>query len=402
MTPQVGNLRERGDELLPGLKELQHKLLVAGGAAAVVCAIGLVLNPTQFVRSLLPTYMWLLSITLGSLALAMVHQVSGGAWGVVIRRILGAASRTLPLLTVLFLPIALGLRALYPWADPAQVADDAILQWKQPYLNVPFFLLRAAIYFTVWNGIAFFLNKWSLEQDATGDPTTARRMQKLSAAGLLAYGLTITFASFDWLMSLEPHWFSTIYGVLLMGGQALSAMAFAIIVLSLLVRRAPFDELIRRDHFHDLGNLMMGFTMLWTYFGFSQYLITWAANIPEETEWYLHRTAHGWQFLALVIIVFHFAVPFLVLLHRAIKRNAAMVSKVALLIIVMRLLDLYWLSAPAFAHGGAPHVHWLDIALPIALGLVWLGVFVYQLRGRALLPLHDPEFSEALKHVRIA
>ena len=402
MTPRHDNLREIGDELLPRLRDVQKKLFLAGGIGALLCAVGYIMNPAQFVRSLLPPYIWLLSMALGSLALAMVHQVSGGAWGVVIRRILGAASRTLPLLTLLFVPIALDMQSLYSWADPAKVAEDAILQWKQPYLNVPFFLARAAFYFAVWNGIAYFLNRWSLEQDTNPDPRIARRMQQLSAAGLLAYGLTITFASFDWLMSLEPHWFSTIYGVLIMGGQALAAMAFSIVVLSLLVRRAPFDELIRRDHFHDLGNLMMGFTMLWTYFAFSQYLITWAANIPEETEWYLHRTAHGWQFLALFIVVFHFAVPFMVLLHRAIKRNAAMVSKVAMVIVVMRLLDSYWLTAPAFAHGGAPHVHWLDVALPVSLALVWLGYFVHQLRGRPLLPLHDPEFAEALKHVRLA
>jgi hypothetical protein len=218
-------LREIGDELVPELKNLQSKLMMAGVVGIAVCAIGLVMNPAQFVRSFLPVYMWMLSVTLGSLGLAMVHQVSGGAWGVVIRRILGAASRTLPLLTILFIPIALGLHALYPWADAAHVADDPVLQWKQPYLNVPFFLARAAIYFITWNAIAFFLNKWSVEQDATGDPTVPRRMQLLSAGGLLAYGLTITFAAFDWLMSLEPHWFSTIYGVLVMGGQALSAMA---------------------------------------------------------------------------------------------------------------------------------------------------------------------------------
>ena len=397
-----GQLRDIGEELVPELKSLQSKLMMAGGIGAALCAIGLVLNPVQFVRSLLPAYLWMLSVALGSLGLAMVHQVSGGAWGVVIRRILGAASRTLPLLTILFIPIALGLHSLYPWADAALVAKDPILQWKRPYLNVPFFLVRAAIYFTVWNAIAYFLNKWSVEQDETADPAVPRRMQLISAGGLLAYGLTITFAAFDWLMSLEPHWFSTMYGVLVMGGQALSAMAFSIVILAWLVRRPPFNELITASHFHDLGNLMMGFTMLWTYFAFSQYLIIWAANIPEETEWYLHRTAHGWQYIALMLVVFHFAVPFLVLLHRAIKRNAAMVSKVAALIVVMRFVDLYWLSAPAFAHGGEPHIHWLDLALPISLGFVWLGYFVYQLRGRALLPLHDPEFREALKHVRTA
>jgi hypothetical protein len=398
----TAKLRDTGDELVPELKILQSKLMMASGAGVAVCAIGLLMNPAQFVRSFLPVYMWMLSVTLGSLALAMVHQVSGGAWGVVIRRILGAASRTLPLLTILFVPIALGMHALYPWADAAHVADDPVLQWKRPYLNVPFFLVRAAFYFVTWNAIAFFLNKWSVEQDATGDPAVPRRMQLLSAGGLLAYGLTITFAAFDWLMSLEPHWFSTIYGVLVMGGHALAAMAFSIVVLAWLVRRRPFNELITADHFHDLGNLMMGFTMLWAYFAFSQYLIIWSANIPEETEWYLHRTGYGWHYIALMLVLFHFAVPFFILLHRAIKRNAALVSKVAALVLVMRLVDVYWLSAPAFAHGGEPHVHWLDIALPISFALVWLTYFVYQLRGRALLPLHDPEFREALKHVRIA
>ena len=395
-------LRDTGDEMVPELAGLQRTLLLAGGAGAAVCAIGLVMNPGQFVRSMLPAYMWLLSVTLGSLALGMVHQVSGGAWGVVIRRILGAASRTLPLLTLLFIPIALGVRSIYPWADEAHVAADPILLWKQPYLNVPFFLARAAFYFAVWNGIAFFLNKWSVEQDATGDPLIPRKMQMLSAGGLLAYGLTVTFAAFDWLMSLEPHWFSTIYGVLIMGGQALSAMAFAIVVLSWLSRRKPLDALISANHFHDLGNLMLGFTMLWTYFGFSQYLIIWAANIPEETEWYLHRTGHGWQLIALALVIFHFVVPFLVLLSRAVKRHGSMLSKVAAGLLVMRFFDLFWLSAPAFAHGGAFHFHWLDAALPLSLAAVWLAFFVYQLRGRALLPLYDPEFREALEHVRTA
>jgi hypothetical protein len=391
-----------GNDMVPELRTYQDRLLRFGAVGAAACVVGLIMDPAQFVQSLLPAYMWILSVTLGSLALAMVHQISGGAWGVVIRRILGAATRTLPLLTILFIPIALGLRALYPWADETHVAADPMLQWKQPYLNAPFFLLRAAIYFGIWNGIAFFLNKWSLEQDATGDPTIPRKMQVLSAGGLLGYGLTITFASFDWLMSLEPHWFSTMYGVLIMGGQALSAMAFAIVVLSWLARRTPLGGLISPNHFHDLGNLLLGFTMLWTYFGFSQYLIIWAANIPEETEWYIHRTGHGWQLIALALVVFHFAVPFLVLLSRAVKRHAPVLARVAAGLLVMRFFDLFWLSAPAFAHDGAFHLHWLDVVVPISIAAIWLAFFVYQLRGRALLPLYDPEFREALEHVRIA
>ena len=395
-------LKSTAEEMVPELRNLQSKLLLGGGLGAAVCALGFLLNPAQFLHSYLAAYMWMLSITLGSLALAMVHQVSGGAWGVVIRRVLGAASRTLPLLTVLFLPIILGLKVLYPWADAENVARDSVLQWKQPYLNAPFFLLRAVLYFAVWNGIAFYLNKWSVEQDVTGDPRVPRKMQQLSAIGLLGYGLTITFASFDWLMSLEPHWFSTMYGVLIMGGQALSAIAFAIVALSWLARRPPMRELISPNHFHDLGNLMLGFTMLWTYFGFSQYLIIWAANLPEETEWYIHRTGHGWQFLALALVIFHFAVPFMVLLSRAVKRRGYVLARVAAGLLVMRFFDLLWLSAPAFAHDDGFLLHWLDVAVPATLAALWLSFFVYQLRGRALLPLYDPEFAEALKHVRVA
>jgi hypothetical protein len=394
-------LKSTADELLPELRGFQRKLLMAGGIGAAVCLLGLVLNPAQFFRSYLTTYLLLLAVALGSLALAMVHQVSGGAWGVVIRRILGAATRTLPVLTILFIPIVVGMRLLYPWTDAAAVAQDAVLQWKQPYLNVPFFLVRAAIYFGAWNAIVFLLNKWSLQQDETGDPLMAKRMQKLAAAGLLAYGLTITFASFDWVMSIEPHWFSTIFGVLMMGGQGLAAMAFAIIALAWLSRRPPLSELVTPNHFHDLGNLMLAFTMLWAYFGFSQYLIIWSGNLPEEAEWYLHRSAHGWQFVALALVAFHFAVPFMLLLLRVTKRRGETLAKVAALILVMRYVDLFWLIQPAF-HPSGLHVHWLDVLLPVSMSALWLGVFVHHLRGRALLPLHDPEFDEAVGHVRTA
>jgi hypothetical protein len=394
-------LKSTADELLPELRDIQRKLLIAGGGGMLICALGLILNPAQFVRSYLTTYLLLLGVTLGSLALVMVHQVSGGAWGVVIRRILGAATRTLPILTALFIPIVFGMRYLYPWTDAAIVAHNEVLQWKRPYLNVPFFLVRAAIYFAVWNGIVFLLNKWSLEQDATGDPLMAKRMQKLAAGGLLGYGLTITFASFDWVMSLEPQWFSTIYGVLLMGGQGLAAMAFAIVALTWLSRRAPLSELVTPNHFHDLGNLLLAFTMLWAYFGFSQYLIIWSGNLPEEAEWYIHRSAHGWQYIALALVAFHFAVPFLLLLLRVTKRRGETLAKVAALLLVMRYVDLFWLTQPAF-YSESLHVHWLDVLLPSSLGVLWLALFVYQLRGRALLPLHDPEFTEAVGHVRTA
>jgi len=342
--------------------------------------------------------MWCLGATLGCLALGMMHQLTGGGWGVLIRRPIGAASRVLPVLTVFFLPIALGVHRLYTWADPGIVARDEVLRHKAIYLNVPFFLTRAALYFLVWNALVFFLNRWSLEQDVTGDPNLARRMQKLSAAGLLAYGVTITFASFDWLMSLDPHWYSTIYGVLIMGGQGLTALAVLTIVLVWLSRRPPLQGVVVPAYFHDLGNLMLAFTMLWAYFAFSQYLIIWSGNLPHEIEWYLHRSYTSWRFAALALVAFHFAIPFALLLSRRVKRHAQSILQVAIWILGARLVDLLWLIAPEFHHEGLS-ISWLDVILPVALGSLWLGTFIWQLRGRAILPVHDPQFDETLGRI---
>jgi len=391
-------LKETADQLIPELARYQRQLLMAGAAGALVSLAGLFMNPTQFMQSYLMGYMLVLGIALGCLALGMVHQLSGGAWGVVIRRPIGAASRTLPVLTLLFVPIVFGLHRLYIWTDAAVVAHDEVLQHKALYLNVPFFLARAAIYFAVWNLLTFFLNRWSLEQDRTADPLIARRMQRLSAIGLLGYGLTITFASFDWLMSLEPHWFSTIFGVLVMGGQGLAALAFLIIVLAWLSRRAPLDAIVVPAHFHDLANLMLAFVMLWAYFSFSQYLIIWAGNLPQEIGWYQHRLTNDWRFIGMALIVFHFAVPFVLLLSRTIKRQSGLIVIVAAGILVVRVVDLFWLIAPDF-HPQGIFVSWLDVVLPLSLFAIWAGAFVWQLRGRAILPVHDPQFDEALGHL---
>ena len=391
-------LTQTADAAIPELARYQRTLLKAGGAGALVSLVGWFFDPTQFMQSYLMAYMLCLGVTLGCLALGMVHQLSGGAWGVVIRRPIGAAARVLPVMTLLFLPIALGMSRLYPWTNAALVAHDEVLRHKQLYLNTPFFLARAALYFLVWNALSYFLNAWSLEQDRNPDPRIAQRMQKLSAGGLIAYGLTITFASFDWLMSLEPHWFSTIYGVLIMGGQGLSALAFLIVALVWLSRRPPLDRIVAPAHFHDLGNLMLAFVMLWAYFSFSQYLIIWSGNLPAEIAWYMHRLQTGWRFVGISLIVFHFAVPFVLLLSRAVKRDPQMLVKVAVAVILVRLVDLFWLIAPEFHQSGVS-VSWLDVVLPLSLGSIWLGCFVWQLRGRAILPVHDPEFDEALGRI---
>jgi hypothetical protein len=394
----VTPLTQTADVAIPELAGLQRRLLIAGAVGAAVSLVGAYTDIRQFMQSYLMAYMLCLGVTLGCLALGMVHQLSGGAWGVVIRRPIGAATRTLPVMTGLFLPIALGMRALYVWTNAGLVAHDEILQHKQVYLNTPFFLIRAAIYFAVWNALAYFLNSWSLRQDQTADEKLARRMQMLSGGGLLAYGFTITFASFDWLMSLEPHWFSTIYGVLVMGGQGLSALAFLIIVLVWLSRRAPLDRIVVPAHFHDLGNLMLAFVMLWAYFSFSQYLIIWSGNLPAEIAWYMHRLETGWRAVGITLIVGHFVVPFVVLLSRQVKRQPDLLLKVAVFVLLARSIDLFWLIAPEFHQHGIA-VSWLDVVLPLALGAIWVGCFIRQLRGRAILPVHDPEFDEALGRI---
>ena len=383
------------DRLIPELARYQRQLLMAGGAGAAVSLVGLLLDRRQFFQSYLMTFMLLLGATLGSLALGMIHQLSGGAWGVVTRRIFGAASRVLPVLTLLYVPLLFGLHDLYEWTHHDIVEADPILSGKSLYLNTPFFLVRTAVYFGVWNTIAYFLNRWSLEQDRSPDPRIARRMQMISGGGLVAYGLTITFASFDWVMSLDPHWFSTIYGVLFMGGQGLTALAFLVIALAWLSRREPLNTIVVPSHFHDLGNLMLAFVMLWAYFSFSQYLIIYSGNLPEEITWYTRRLFTGWRVIGIALVVFHFALPFLILLSRAVKRNPQLLVKVAIGVIVVRLIDLFWLIAPELHRDGFS-LSWLDLLLPFSLGSVWLGCFIAQLRGRPLLPLHDPQFSEAL------
>ncbi len=386
---------QTADALIPELRRHQRTLLTAGAAGLLLSAVGGAFNPTQFFQSYLMAYMFCLGATLGCLALGMVHQLSGGAWGVVLRRPIGAATRVLPIMTILFLPIVLGMGRLYSWTHADLVAQDEILQHKHVYLNTPFFLVRAAIYFTVWNGISYFLNAWSLEQDQTGNTRLSRRMQTLSAAGLLGYGLTITFASFDWLMSIDPHWFSTIYGVLIIGGQGLTAIAFLVVVIAWLSRREPLDALIVPAHFHDAGNLMLAFVMLWAYFSFSQYLIIWSADLPHEIAWYQDRLQTGWRTIGVLLVVLHFAAPFLVLLSRRVKRTSAALEKVAMGILAVRLIDLFWLIAPEF-HKHGLSVSWLDIVLPVSLSAFWLGCFVWQLRGRAILPVFDPEFEETM------
>jgi len=298
-------------------------------------------------------------------------------------------------MAILFVPLVFGLKALYPWARPELLADDTLLQHKQAYLNAPFFLIRAGLYFGVWTGVGYALNRWSPRQDATSGDRLTSRIKRLSGFGLVAYGGTVTFATIDWGMSLEPHWFSTMYGVIFIIGNALTTMALMIVMLGLVSRQKPLSNLVSAQHFHDLGNLLLAFVMLWAYIAFSQYLIIWSGNLAEEATWYAPRMAGGWKPVAMMLIGFHFIVPFLLLLSRNTKRRTQAITAVALFVLAMRLVDLFWLVAPAF-HKEGFHLHWLDIAAPLGVGGLWLGVFIWQLQKRPLLPMGDPRLVEIL------
>ncbi len=385
------------DETLePRLDRVQQRARAVGVVGLVLCLVGAATGPQQFFRSYLVAYLFWMGIALGCCALLMLHHLAGGNWGFVIRRPLEAGTRTLPLMALLALPFLFGLRHMYVWARPDQVAVDELLQHKSAYLNIPFFVLRTVCYFAIWLGLAFLLNKWSEEQDRTADPSLARRLEALSGPGLVLYGLTVTFASIDWVMSLEPHWSSTIYGMLFMVGQVLATLAFVVVVATLLAGYKPLSEAISTAHFHDLGNLTFAFVMLWAYLSVSQYIIIWSGNLPEEIRWYLSRLSAGWQGIALFLVLFHFAVPFLLLLSRDIKRRPGRLAALAVFILAIRMVDLYWLVAPAF-EPTVLRVHWTDLVAPFGVGGVWVAVFVWQLKSRPLVPLHDTRRS-ALEH----
>jgi hypothetical protein len=350
----------------------------------------------QFFRSYLLAFVYWLSIPLGCQAILMLHHLTGGWWGYPMRRLLEAGTRTLMVMAALFLPVLAGMPYLYQWAQPAAVAADPLLQYKHPYLNPGFVTVRAVIYFAIWVGLAYLLNKWSREQDETGDPAIEGRLEALSAPGLILWGLAITYASIDWVMSLEPHWFSTIYGMIFMIIAALTAMSFVIFVLRRLTEYEPLRGAVSASQYNDQGNLMLAFVMLWAYLSYSQFLIIWSGNLTEEIPWYKSRAFGGWGAVAAVLMVLHFAVPFLLLLQRKVKRRPARLSFVAGLLIVLSLIDVYWLVAPAYQAG--PRVHASDILAVLGIGGIWIGAFIWQVKKMPLLPLHDARFSGVMEH----
>ena len=395
------------EPLHPLLERIQRPALIAGAAGILLCLISLLINAhhrEQFFRSWLLAYLFWLGIPLGSCAILMLQHLTGGGWGLALRRPLETAARTLPLMALLFLPLFFGLGKLYIWAtdDAARGVDTSTL--RAHYLTSGFFVARTIIYFFLWIGLALLLNRWSRREDLYADPPLTRRFQMLSSGGILIYCLTMTFASIDWVMSLDPHWYSTIFGLLFIVGQALNALSLMTALLALLSTRPPLSNIVTADHFHDLGNLMLAFTMLWAYMHFSQFLIIWSGNIAEETPFYIYRTHRGWQVIGLLLIIFHFAIPFILLLNRRTKRSPLILARVGLAIVFMRFVDLFWIIVPHHAqgrrleHSPLAIPHWLDLAAVAAIGGIWVWWFIAQLRRTALVPVNDPRLAEVSAH----
>ena len=384
----------------PIVNTIQQRSLIIGVIFAVISVIGAFLRPEEFFRGYLLGYMAWLGVTLGSMAILMLRHLTKGGWGMVIRRILGASMRTVPLMTLLFLPILFGLPKLYIWARPLNLIADARLQehlreLTKSYLSVHAFVIRAVFYFAIWGVLAFFLTKWSAEQDRPTVRDNTRRFKAVSAAGLILYAFTISFAAIDWVMSLDPSWISTIYGLLFLIGQVLSALCFAVVIERILFDYKPMSQLLKPDYVHDHGKLMLAFVMVWAYFEFSQWLIIWAGNLPEEITWYVRRLNGGWGSIGLTLAMFHFVVPFVLLLSRPFKRDVRRLALLATWLIIMRYLDLLWIIEPNFSK--TFHVTWADVIVPVAIGGLWLAYFFRNLSAMPLLPAYDVSASEVLE-----
>jgi len=375
---------------------LQQRALIAGVIGVVLCVIGYVKSPESLLHSYLLAFMFILGLSLGSLGLLMLQHLTGGMWGIVIRRPLESATRALPLVFILFAPIFYGFRYLYgAWLNAPTTGEHRLSDFQQHYLTANWFHIRALIYFAVWLLLMWVFNSWSRKQDIDReDRVLRRRLKMLAGPGIILYVFAMSFAAIDWVMSLSPHWASTIYGFLYVAGQLISSMSLMICVVVLLSRAPVFQGVLKPRYLHDLGKLLLAFVMLWAYFSFSQLLIIWSGNSPEEISFYRSRLYGEWVYVSVIILIFHFFVPFFLLLSRDLKRNPSLLPKVAMWLIFMRFVDIYWLTRPEFTPSAIPSL-W-DLAAGLGLIGLWFFVFAWQLQKMPLLPLGDPKLEEVL------
>ena len=379
------------------LSRWQRLALVVGIAGLVLSGVGTFFDARQATFSYLFGFVFWTGLSLGMLCVLMMHALTNGGWGFLIRRFLEAGAYVLPLLAILFLPLFAGLGYLYPWTDPNVVAHSETLQKKHLYLNVTALAIRTVVAFGFWSVAAWLLNRWSFAQDRTPDVSFTRRMRALAAPGLVAFALLTSMAIIDWIMVLEKDWYSSVFPPQVIIGQILSAFAFCTVLLSFVRPYLPWRGLVRTEHFHSLGNFLLAFTMMWAYLAVSQLIIIWSGNLPREIEWYLHRVAGGWKPLAIFLGVFHFAVPFFVLLGRENKENIRVLRALAVGVFFVHAVEVFWQIEPSHSQGGL-NVSWMHFTAFLGIGGVWLAAFFARLKHHARLPSNDPRFEEAITH----
>lgn len=381
--------------------------LGVGGIGLIIWAIGTYFNIEQGLRSWLLGFIFWGGITIGGIGVTMLQYLTGGAWGVVIRRIAEAATRVLPVVFIMWLPLAFGVTYLYEWTHLPP--DDVTVIHRGAFQTPLWWIIRGVAYFVLFGVIVYLLNDWSTRQDKSADHEEAAkwlgRATAFSGPTMVIYVLLITFATVDWVMSLDPHWFSTIWGLLFVAGWALSMFCFAILVFAILGGQAPMNRVLGKRHFHDIGKLILALVMVWAYFNFSQLLIIYSGNIPEETTWYLDRMSPGWFWVGIILVLFHFAFPFLFLLRQDWKKNVRTLGAISIFILVLRLVDMFFLISPSpriATHGESLPLSlsfsWMDIVAPAAIGGIWLWYFFGQLMSRPLLPVMDPFLENAIEH----
>jgi len=369
--------------------------LTVGIVGLLGSAIAWYMEPARFFHAYLTAFIFWLSLALGGLFFTMLHYLAAARWSVVLRKISESMAAQLPWMIIAFIPVYLGMHDLYHWTHVEAVASDRILQGKAAYLNVGFFLIRAAIYFAVWSVFALALRKHSLLQDANPNGEHIAGLRRLAAGGMLLFAITTTFAAFDWLMSLQPHWFSTIYGVYFFGGVFLSGLSFIAVISWILRRNDILRETITVEHYHDMGKLMFAFVIFWAYIGFSQYFLIWYGNIPEETYWFLSRWEGDWKPVSLLLVFGHFAMPFVILIFQNVKRKPFLLGSVAIWLLLMHWFDLFWLIYPSF-EGSCESFVWIEIAPVVGLGGIFCWLFWRSFTAHAMVPVNDPWLKDSI------
>jgi len=383
------------DSLRQRMDSVQKSAMFVGIAALAITLVGLFTDAAHFWQSYLFAYIFWSGLTLGCLGIFFLHNVVGGNWGVAIRRLVEAGLKNLLLAALFAVPIFFALSVLYKWTDATYRAEHFATGHKAAYMNPTWFIIRTVIYYLIWWFSGSRILKMANEHDRTGDHSLFLKIKRRSAPALLIYVVTTSYAFIDWIMSLEPEWYSTIYGWMFTVGMVIMAFSFLLALLVLLSKREPFASFLTRQHYHDIGNLMLAFTMLWAYMSFSQFLIIWAENLPDEIPWYVRRFSGGWGYIAWTIAIFHFFVPFYLLLLRFVKKNPSRLRTLAIWIVIMHILDVYWIVVPAFRQRGL-EVYWTDAAAWIALGGIWLALYIRNLKSRPLLASHDPRDTYSL------